>query len=67
LGAWSIPKGEFVDGEDPLVAARREFYEETGVQLDGKFTELSPIKLKSGKTVFAWAVRANWDIATNQE
>jgi predicted NUDIX family NTP pyrophosphohydrolase len=61
LGAWSIPKGEFNDGEDPLTVARREFYEETGVQIEGDFTELSPIKQKSGKKVFAWAVEGEID------
>src|SRR5687768_8790671 len=42
LGAWSIPKGEFADGEDPLKAARREFQEETGVIAPGPFTPLTP-------------------------
>ncbi len=60
-GAWSIPKGEFLDNEDPLQAAQREFLEETGQAVDGNFIELSPIKLKSGKTVYAWAVEGNID------
>ncbi|MDB5198900.1 MAG: hypothetical protein JWO92_863 [Chitinophagaceae bacterium] len=55
-GAWSIPKGEFTDGEKALEAAIREFEEETGVNISGDFIELSPVKLKSGKTVYAWAV-----------
>jgi len=63
LGAWSIPKGEFSEGEEPLTAARREFYEETGVQIDGPFMELSPIKLKSGKMIFAWACEGDLDTA----
>ena len=54
-GAWSIPKGEFLDDEEPLLAAKREFLEETGLSADGNFIKLSPIKLKSGKTVHAWA------------
>lgn len=54
-GAWSIPKGEFQDGEQPLDAARREFEEETGIAVDGKFIELAPVKQKSGKMVYAWA------------
>src|SRR6185369_17708958 len=58
------PKGEFNDDEDPLTAARREFKEEIGVDLDGKFTELSPIKLKSGKKVLAWACEGELDTAT---
>ena len=60
-GAWSIPKGEFDDNEDPLKAARREFKEETGTALDGKFIELSPVKQKSGKVVYAWAVKGDID------
>ena len=60
LGAWSIPKGEFSD-EDPLEAARREFREETGYALSGNFIELLPVKQKSGKWVYAWAVEASPD------
>jgi predicted NUDIX family NTP pyrophosphohydrolase len=60
-GAWSIPKGEYEDGEDPLQAARREFEEETGQTVSGKFIELSPFKLKSGKTIYAWAVEGDVD------
>lgn len=60
-GAWSIPKGEFDDGEAPLAAARREFAEETGAAVDGDFIELQPVRLPSGKIVHAWAVRADFD------
>ena len=60
-GAWSIPKGEFDDGEDPLKAARREFQEETGLAPDGKFIELNPIRQKSGKFVYAWAIEGDID------
>lgn len=60
-GAWSIPKGEFADDEDPLAAARREFAEETGQTIDGDFIALNPVKLKSGKIVHAWAVEADVD------
>ncbi len=64
-GAWSIPKGEFLNDEDPLVAAKREFYEETGQQVtDGKFLKLNPVKLKSGKTVHAWAIEGDIDHQT---
>jgi predicted NUDIX family NTP pyrophosphohydrolase len=62
-GAWSIPKGEYVDGEEPLAAAKREFAEELGMEISGTFTELSPVKLKSGKMVFAWAVETFLDMA----
>ena len=60
-GVWSIPKGEFEDGEKPLDAALREFKEETGIALRGDFLELDPIKLKSGKTVYAWALEMDVD------
>jgi predicted NUDIX family NTP pyrophosphohydrolase len=63
LGAWSLPKGEFDDGEDPLEAARREFTEETGFPIDGDFRPLTPLRQKSGKTVFAWAVEGDCDPA----
>jgi len=49
LESWSIPKGEFTDDEDALTAAKREFLEETGFNVEGEFTELKPVKLKSGK------------------
>ncbi len=67
-GAWSIPKGEFDDSENPLDAAKREFLEETGVSVSGDFIELKPVKLKSGKKVSAWAIEKNIDagnIASN--
>jgi predicted NUDIX family NTP pyrophosphohydrolase len=60
-GAWSIPKGEFTKGEDPLTAARREFEEETGQTVEGDFMELKPIQQKGGKMVYAWAVEGNAD------
>lgn len=60
-GAWSIPKGEFEEGEDPLMAAKREFEEETGQPIDGDFIELKPIQQKGGKMVYAWAVEGNID------
>lgn len=64
LGAWSIPKGEYADSEDPLAAARREFQEETGTALDGTFLPLTPVKQKGGKEVMAWAVEGDLDPAT---
>jgi predicted NUDIX family NTP pyrophosphohydrolase len=63
-GVWSIPKGEFTDGEDPLDAARREFEEELGTAVVGDFMQLTPIKQKSGKVVHAWAVRGDFDVAS---
>jgi len=60
-GAWSIPKGEFEDGEDPLAAAQREFVEETGFQPAGPYIELQPVRQSSGKHVFAWAFAGDCD------
>jgi predicted NUDIX family NTP pyrophosphohydrolase len=67
-GVWSIPKGEFEDGEDPLQAAIRETQEETGIDLNGQaasalFIELSPVKQKSGKMIYAWATETNFNTA----
>lgn len=55
-GAWSIPKGEFSPDEDSLEVAKREFTEETGFPVSGEFKELTPVKQKSGKVVYAWAI-----------
>lgn len=63
-GAWSIPKGEFVEGEDPLEHAKREFQEETGSPISGRFMLLAPRRQKSGKLVHAWAVEGDIDAAT---
>ncbi|MGZ3881700.1 MAG: NUDIX domain-containing protein [Flavisolibacter sp.] len=60
-GVWSIPKGEFTEGEDPLTVAKREFNEETGQTIDGDFKGLKPIKQKGGKIVYAWAVEGDAD------
>ena len=59
-GAWSIPKGEF-DNEEPLDAAIREMNEETGIIVKGSFIELTPVKQKSGKLVYAWALEHDID------
>jgi predicted NUDIX family NTP pyrophosphohydrolase len=65
LGAWSIPKGEVDEGEDPRACARREFAEETGTRLpDGALDDLGSVKLKSGKLVQAFAVAGDLDPAT---
>ena len=61
LGVWSIPKGEFDVNEQPLDAAKREFKEETGIKIEGKFIPLNPVKYKNGKIVYAWAVEGNLD------
>ncbi len=65
-GAWSIPKGEFAPGDDPLSAALREWEEETGTALTaGKtsFFPLPPVKQKAGKIVQAWALEGDIDAA----
>ena len=62
-GVWSIPKGEFEPGEDPLAAAQREFMEETGFTPSGDFVPLTPLKQPSGKVVHAWAVEGDCDPA----
>ena len=62
-GAWSIPKGEFADGEDPLVAARREFQEELGVPAPiGPVRSIGSIRQAGGKIVDAWAVEGDLDV-----
>ena len=59
-GAWSIPKGEYAQGEDPLEAARREFLEETGFEAGGGACEpLGEITQADGKTVTAWAIEGD--------
>lgn len=62
-GAWTIPKGEVADGEDPLAAAVREFEEEIGVRLPGPFASLGSIRQKAGKLVHAWACEGDFDPA----
>jgi predicted NUDIX family NTP pyrophosphohydrolase len=62
LGAWSIPKGEGNENEEPLVAAIREFEEETGVRPEGSFIYLEPVTQKGGKQVHCWAVEGNFDV-----
>ena len=59
-GAWSIPKGEYGDHENPLAAAKREFAEETGVTLAGQFVRLGEVR-QTGKIVTAWAVEGSFD------
>ena len=61
LGSWSIPKGEYDEGEDPLAAAVREFQEETGGQVEGPFRSLGQITQSNRKTVSAWAVEGDFD------
>jgi predicted NUDIX family NTP pyrophosphohydrolase len=62
--AWSIPKGELKEGEDPLEGAKREFQEETSLTAEGKFQPVNPVRQKGGKIVHAWAIRSDFDAAT---
>ena len=62
-GAWSIPKGEIAEDEDPFEAAIREAREELGVAVDGDFVALTPVRQAGGKLVRAWAVKADLDPA----
>jgi predicted NUDIX family NTP pyrophosphohydrolase len=59
LGAWSVPKGLVEAGEEPLGAAVREFREETGLTIAGRFRPLTPIRQKGGKQVLCWAVEGD--------
>jgi predicted NUDIX family NTP pyrophosphohydrolase len=61
-GAWSIPKG-LVESGDLLTCARREFTEETNLVADGEFIPLAPVRQKSGKTVHAFALAADFDLS----
>jgi len=61
LGAWSIPKGEYADGEDPFSAARREFEEETGFPAPAAAVALGDLKQAGGKIVIAWAAEGDCD------
>ena len=63
LGAWSLPKGELEEGEDPLAAAVREFTEETGFAVSGEFRPLPSQRQPSGKIILAWAVEGDCDPA----
>ena len=63
-GAWSIPKGEYTEGEDPLAAALREFEEETGQRPpEAKMIALGEVRQRGGKVVSAWAAPGDLDPA----
>lgn len=63
LGSWSLPKGEYEEGEDPLTVAKREFAEETSCTVDGAFLPLGELKQPSGKVITAWALEYDLDPA----
>jgi predicted NUDIX family NTP pyrophosphohydrolase len=63
-GAWSIPKGEYEAGEDPLACAAREFEEELGAAPpDAEPVELGAVRQAGGKLVTAWALEGDFDPA----
>ena len=63
-GAWTMPKGEVAEGEEPLATARREFVEETGQAVPaGALVQLQSIRQRGGKIVHAWAVEGDLDAA----
>jgi predicted NUDIX family NTP pyrophosphohydrolase len=61
-GAWSIPKGLPEQGETGLETARREFCEETGFAVEGRFIPLGELKQPSGKIIHAWALEHDLDV-----
>ena len=61
-GAWSIPKGEFLEEEEPYVAARREFAEEIGTRVDGEALALTPLKQPSRKVIHAFALEHDLNV-----
>jgi predicted NUDIX family NTP pyrophosphohydrolase len=64
MASWSIPKGEYREGEDPLEVAYREFKEETGQKPPkGKPLELGSIKQPSGKLITTWAIKGDIDVS----
>jgi predicted NUDIX family NTP pyrophosphohydrolase len=64
IGVWSIPKGEIGLEEEPLSAAMREFDEETGFKVDGRFITLTPVRQPGGKLVYAWALEGALDASS---
>lgn len=66
LGSWSIPKGEYGDDEEAEVAARREFAEETGQELNGSLLSLGTLRQRSGKLITAFALKGDLDVAKLQ-
>ena len=64
LGAWSIPKGEYSEGDEALATAIREFAEETGAHPRGEFRSLGELTQPGRKIVTAFAVEGDFDPAT---
>jgi predicted NUDIX family NTP pyrophosphohydrolase len=61
FGVWSIPKGELNETESPVKEAERELEEEAGIKIEGKLIELTPVKQKSNKIVWAWALEQDFN------
>jgi predicted NUDIX family NTP pyrophosphohydrolase len=60
LGSWSMPKGEYLDDEEPLIAAKREFQEELGLPVpEGELIELGMVKVP-GKEIYSWYIKADF-------
>ncbi|MEO6924327.1 MAG: NUDIX domain-containing protein [Bryocella sp.] len=59
--AWTLPKGQYEEDEEPLAAAQREFHEETGFLSAPPFLLLGDVKQKSGKVTSAWAFEGDAD------
>ena len=67
-GVWSVPKGEYLPGEEPLAAAYREFTEELGVAPpDGEPVHLGEVVQRSGKVVTVWAQPGDLDVTRDRE
>lgn len=62
-GSWTLPKGEYDAGEEPLAAAIREFHEETGFVASAPFLGLGSVRQKTGKIVTAWGFEGDCDPA----
>jgi predicted NUDIX family NTP pyrophosphohydrolase len=66
-GAWSIPKGEYTDDEDPWTAAQREFREELGLDAPaGPRFDMAPVKQPGGKIITAFAVHGDLDVTDSK-
>jgi predicted NUDIX family NTP pyrophosphohydrolase len=64
LGAWTLPKGQFTDDEEPIAAAKREFEEEMGSPPSGEFVQIGSIRQPSGKVVHAFVAESDFDVST---
>ncbi len=63
-GVWTIPKGIVNENEERLVAAQREFFEETGIEPRGPYHSLGSARMKSGKEILVWTFVGEWEVAS---